>query len=374
MKTKQNSIQSSLKQAILPSSTPPGCKTPKTNSEPPSQLSPPLLRPPQIPPNPSVAYPPSAPPALPGQPPNPQTNEIHTSNPLRSPAPLPPATPPSTPPYSPPSGMPPMTPPKLPQPRIHINNREVPQAFYNFLQAKKISIPEDRRVLDRCEELFEMGFTKDALKISQCGVSRFIGGRYVKHLYCNHRLCPICANTKWRRYSSAILAQINKMSSPHVYIFAVRSNGLNDLAYSLDRLHEGLTKLRAMPYFRENVKSAAGAVEAELTGRQNRWLVHCHLILDVDNLNEKKIRKFWKDHIGNNGYFKPHENCEVQLSYAHKLAEYISKPHTRCPDPYDYPPEAFEALYHGLKWRRIPIIWKRIGLAGHLVLSRARLE
>ena len=266
-----------------------------------------------------------------------------------------PSYPPSPPAYPYPPFSPQSLPPSVPPSPIII--REEPETFNHFLINMGVPIPENPVLFDRAFELYQLGYDRDALAICKCGVSKYVRDRYVRKLFCNHRLCPVCSELKWKRYSSQILFALHKMKSPHVYIFSVRSKGFKDLKQTVDVLRKSLSRLKGLKHFKEDVRSAAGAVETELAQHRKGWLVHCHLILDVDELDLEYIKKKWKQYTNGKGYFKPHEHCEVEEPYILNLAEYISKPDTRCPAPNILSLDELRALYHGFKGRRVPIVW-----------------
>jgi len=238
-----------------------------------------------------------------------------------------------------------------------INSWEKQESFEQFLVSNKIQTPENIEIYNRGFELFILGFERDAKSICRCGNSRIARGRYIRTSYCNHRLCPVCSKRKWEEYTSKIIHVVKNMEYPHIYIFAIRSENLRTLEKTVKRLRASLKRIRRLKYFRENVKSCAGAVEVALKDNELGWYVHCHLVLDVNDLDLKYVKAKWKKYAKEGAEFKPQKNCDVNMFYLRQLAKYISKPNTRCPTPITYSLEQLRELYYGFKGKRVPVIW-----------------
>jgi hypothetical protein len=178
---------------------------------------------------------------------------------------------------------------------------------------------------------------------------------------CKQRSCPSCAARVWRRYAERAAALIREMQNPVLVMITLRSSGITDLRSTITEFRGGLAALKRRTCF-ANVRAGVGAIETKLLRDRKGWLVHAHPVLDADAIDVAAVTTAWGDLIGHRGTFRLHKKPRIHASRAMRVASYITKSSTWCPEPGEMEPQYLAVLIPAIRGKRLWIEWGTKGV------------
>lgn len=122
-------------------------------------------------------------------------------------------------------------------------------------------------------------------------------GEYaVVPMHCHDRFCRPCARQRsWliRRNLSAHLP-----THPCRFVSLTLRSGSEPLAYLLDKLRDGFTKLRKHPFWSSRVKGGVAFVEVKWSEHAQRWHPHLHIICHGRFIPQGTLSAVWESITG----------------------------------------------------------------------------
>jgi hypothetical protein len=107
------------------------------------------------------------------------------------------------------------------------------------------------------------------------------------------------------------------------------------------------------------VKSAVGGIEPKLANSGHGWVVHAHLVLDVEGLDEKLVAREWRQLTDGLGTFKFHEgDPTVSRANIEAVSFYITKSRDWSPMPGTLTSAELSELLAGICGRQVLVEWK----------------
>ncbi len=213
----------------------------------------------------------------------------------------------------------------------------------------KLLDPHEARAL----ELDDLGESRRAQLVLLCSAK----GTGFPMRTCKQRVCPTCSKNIALRNSRMALARIERMKSKRLYLVTICSHLLNDLAQAITAFKIAFRRLRDRTCF-ANVRAGVGAVEPKLSDDQLRWVVHAHLVLDVDpaQLDVSRVHIQWTKLLYSwSGKFSAQDDPRVRS--AHAIAKYITKAWDWSPAPGAMELQRLGLLFNAVRGRRLVIAW-----------------
>lgn len=114
---------------------------------------------------------------------------------------------------------------------------------------------------------------------------------------CHHRMCPYCARSRSGKVAAQLLAVLNSMKAPRVFVLTVKSTD-RPLADQLRALRQDFAKLRRRAQWKKLVTGGAYTLEITLNEKTGLWHPHLHIIWDGSYFPQKLLRRLWHDVTG----------------------------------------------------------------------------
>ena len=223
----------------------------------------------------------------------------------------------------------------------------------------------------RAQELEALGFHRPADRIRKCSQS---SGPFSRRT-CKVRLCPTCSQRLAAKHKSTARQAIAKMAKPVQVIFSLDSLPeksrvrcpFPDWQRHPDdgSLYSTWTRFRKLfARFRRRaclagVTSAIGGLEPKVSNNGDGWVVHAHLVLDVEVLDEEVVAREWKRLTKGLGTFKFYEgDPKVGRGNLDSVAHYITKSRDWSPMPGTLTLAELSDLLTGICGRQVLVEWK----------------
>ncbi len=217
---------------------------------------------------------------------------------------------------------------------------------------------EDIESFDKYERraitLYQIGEEKQAGRLYACAnnkdhpLSRF-------GYYCRNRLCPGCGSYISRQYFYKQQKAIKKMRNPKAILFTIYSFGMNDLVETIDLFNEAKRKISRRIAFKQAVRAMSGVIEPKLSEDGQRFAVHSHAAVDVDEdyFDIDELNAIWKKYTHGRGKIEFQWDEDIREGDEEKFAWYGSKEHTWSPEPNFLNDDWIEYLRKGIKSKRL---------------------
>ncbi len=201
----------------------------------------------------------------------------------------------------------------------------------------------------RADELRHIGFDRLANMIADCKPGWF----------CRQRLCPTCGPFYAAINAGKVRVKVLEMRWPHTYMLTLRSKHLWDLKATVEEFRACLRKLRVRKYWKQHVRSGAGAIEVKLSNDRRAWVVHSHFVLDVldPTFDVELIDEYWRKYTNGRGSFMRQTGNRVVMENLTALASYNAKADTWCPPPGALYPDELRHLIRAIKGKQLPILF-----------------
>jgi hypothetical protein len=160
---------------------------------------------------------------------------------------------------------------------------------------------------------------------------------------CKQRYCPTCARNLASKYTRLVRGRIRQMATPRLFLLTRVTTGPFDLATTIGEFRAWFGRLRRRKCF-AGVRSGVGAMEFEVTKDKTRWLVHAHLVLDVEQCDARDVDVIRKKLTDGRGTFSLNPERPDVAADHDALDRYITKPDTWCPPPGSMHLKQFEIL------------------------------
>lgn len=195
---------------------------------------------------------------------------------------------------------------------------------------------------------WEMRTCAKQIEVTRCnGCGRWTGVK--AFLTCKQRMCPICAMRKSRVIAIQSLEALEYVRqhhdgyTPYLITLTQKNCPWGQLAQEIDRLQEGLGKIRKVRSLQRGIIGSARTIEVTCNYRRKEWHPHVHmiaLIRDSDKeLGKKKTWvQLWRKLMGLN--YVP--ECDIRELKDDGAVYEVSKYVTKFTDFLDAPDEVVQ--------------------------------
>lgn len=136
-------------------------------------------------------------------------------------------------------------------------------------------------------------------RFAACGRSAYIlqdqahPDRYrIVGRYCHDRFCTPCARERSRRLTAAITLKTKHLKLRFITL-TLRASRVG-LAETVDRVLQGLGKLRRWQGWKSSVRGGAAFLETKYNERTESWHTHLHVLVDSDYIPQQVLKERWK--------------------------------------------------------------------------------
>lgn len=176
---------------------------------------------------------------------------------------------------------------------------------------------------------------------------------------CRLRMCPTCSKGFEQHKRSRVLAEVEKMTNPTLFlgqVYSLRINSRRDLNMTLDALRDAFVDIYDR-HLRRSATTAIGCIEVVPTGDMQAWNAHLHLVADVHaGIDVPSADDHWREFVSpRHGMF----GTDGAVKNREAIASYISKRESWSPEPGTLPPYLLCVLFSAIRGRRLLVSRRR---------------